>query len=89
MKRLLYLYLISIVVIMSSCTGGTTMKREPHLSDTLYTAKAAMKIYDYNPTRALLIIDSAEIVGNMSHDRADYFRARIFTMTLEGMHRRS
>ena len=86
MKRLLYLYLISIVVIMSSCTGGTTMKREPHLSDTLYTAKAAMKIYDYNPTRALLIIDSAEIVGNMSHDRADYFRARIFTMTLEGMH---
>ena len=62
------------------------MKREPHLSDTLYTAKAAMKIYDYNPTRALLIIDSAEIVGNMSHDRADYFRARIFTMTLEGMH---
>ena len=86
MKRLLYLLLISIVVIMTSCTGGTTMKREPHLSDTLYTAKAAMKIYDYNPTRALLIIDSAEIVGNMSHDRADYYRARIFTMTLEGMH---
>ena len=86
MKRLLYLFLISIVVIMTSCTGGTTMKRAPHLSDTLYTAKAAMKIYDYNPTRALLIIDSAEIVGNMSHDRADYFRAKIFTMTLEGMH---
>ena len=62
------------------------MKRELHLSDTLYTAKAAMKIYDYNPTRALLIIDSAEIVGNMSHDRADYYRAKIFTMTLEGMH---
>lgn len=86
MKRLLYLLLISIVIIMISCTGGTTMKREPHLSDTLYTAKAAMDIYDYNPKRALIIIDSAEIVGNMTHDRASYYRAKIFTMTFEGIH---
>lgn len=86
MRRLLYLLLISVVVIMTSCTGGRTMKREPHLSDTLYTAKAAMKIYDYNPTRALLIIDSAEIVGNLSHDHASYYRAKVFTMSLEGMH---
>lgn len=86
MKHLVNTLLIVVIIMMTSCTGGTTMKRELHLSDTLYTAKAAMKIYDYNPTRALLIIDSAEIVGNMSHDRADYYRAKIFTMTLEGMH---
>ena len=86
MKQLLYALLISVAVMMESCTMNTTMNREPHLSDTLYTAKAAMQIYDYNPKRALLIIDSAEIVGNMSRDRASYYRAKIFTMSLEGMH---
>lgn len=85
MKQLLFALLISVAVMMESCTMNTTMNREPHLSDTLYTAKAAMKIYDYNPTRALLIIDSAEIVGNMSRDRASYYRAKIFTMSFEGM----
>lgn len=86
MKQLLYILLITLVVSATSCTGDKTIKREPKLSDTLYTAKAAMDVYDYNPDRALLIIDSAEIVGNLTHDRASYFRARVFTMTLEGMH---
>lgn len=86
MKRLLYTLLISIAVLTVSCTQNNKLYHEPHRSDTLYTAKAAMEIYDYNPTRALLIIDSAEIVGNMSHDRASYYRAKVFTMTFEGLH---
>ena len=84
MKRLLYAMMVAVV--LSACTGTKTPKREPQLSDTLYTAKAAMDIYDYNPNRALIIIDSAEIVGNMTHDRASYYRAKIFTMTFEGIH---
>lgn len=86
MKRLLYTLLISIAVLTVSCTQNNKLYHEPHRSDTLYTAKAAMEIYDYNPTRALLIIDSAEIVGNMSRDLASYYRAKVFTMTFEGMH---
>lgn len=85
MKRLLYTLLISIAVLMMSCTGNHTLKRESHPSDTLYTAKAAMEIFDYNPDRALLILDSAEIIGNITHDRASFLRAKIFTTTLEGM----
>ncbi|MBR4837009.1 MAG: hypothetical protein IK004_01040 [Bacteroidales bacterium] len=86
MRQLRYVILVSLAVMMASCTGNHTMKREPHLSDTLYTAKAAMEIYDYNPNRALVILDSAEIVGNISHDRASFYRAKVFTMTLQGMH---
>ena len=86
MKQLLYTLLISLAVLTMSCTNNNKLYHELRRSDTLYTAKAAMDVYDYNPTRALLIIDSAEIVGNMSRDLASYYRAKVFTMTFEGMH---
>lgn len=88
MKRLLYSSLIILAVLMTSCTYNYNRDwtRGDTSKDTIYTAKAAMDIYDYNPERALLIIDSAEIVGNLKHDQALYFRAKIFTMTFEGIH---
>ena len=86
MRQLQYTLLLAVAVMMASCTGNNTLKREPHLTDTLYTAKAAMSIYDYNPNRALVILDSAEIMGNLSHERASFYRAKVFTMTLQGMH---
>ena len=85
MKRLLYISLVTVVIMLTSCTNVNTIKRESQPKDTIYTAKSAMAIFDYNPTRALLIIDSAEIIGNLSHDRASFYRAKIFTTTLEGM----
>lgn len=47
-------------------------------ADTLYTEKAAMDIYASQPERALQIIDSAVILGNMNPLRADLLRAFIF-----------
>lgn len=52
-------------------------------SDTLYTEKAAMETYATNPERALLIIDSAEIVGNLTDIRADLLRAVVYSRTYE------
>ena len=52
-------------------------------SDTLYTEQAAMKAYATNPERALLIIDSAEIVGNLTDIRADMLRAKVYSRTYE------
>ena len=52
-------------------------------SDTLYTEKAAMETYANNPERALLIIDSAEIVGNLTDIRADLLRAVVYSRTYE------
>ena len=86
MKQLLNTMLLILAVVMSSCTFNHEMHNASMSNDTVYTAKAALSIYDYNPERALVIIDSAEIVGNLSHDRALFYRAKIFTMTLEGMH---
>lgn len=85
MKHLLYT-LVVIIIMMTGCTENHPLKRESKTIDTVYTVKAAMDIFDYNPERALVIIDSAEIVGNLTHDRASYFRAKVFTMTLEGLY---
>ena len=41
----------------------------------------AMAVYGYQPERALQIIDSAVVVGNLSEVRADVERARIYSMT--------
>ena len=86
MKQLLCTLSLVVAVIITSCTNIDIPKREPQPNDTVYTAEAALEVFDYNPERALLIIDSAEIVGNLTSNRASYLRARVFTMTLEGLH---
>lgn len=63
-----------VAILMVGCTGkdrDTDYSHTPQPSDTLYTWRAAMLVYDYQPERALLIIDSAVIVGNMSEVWAD------------------
>ena len=77
---------------MIGCTGNSGTKgyvsvskvRERHVpqaSDTLYTEKAAMDVYGTQPERALVMIDSAEIVGNLTGDRASLLRAKVFCLT--------
>ena len=53
----------------------------------MYTAQAALKIYGTQPERALAIIDSALIVGNVSEFKADFLRAKILAGSLEGVGR--
>ena len=56
--------------------------RKPSPSDTLYTQQRAMAVYGYQPVRALQIIDSAVIVGNLSEVWADVNRVRIYSQSL-------
>ena len=82
--HLLLYIVVATLLIMVGCTGkgkDTSNSREPQASDTLYTWRAAMNVYGYQPERALQIIDSAVIVGNMSEVWADANRARVYSMT--------
>jgi AraC-like DNA-binding protein len=54
-------------------------------SDTLYTEKAAMNIYGTQPERALQIIDSAELLGNLTEVKADYLRALVYSRSIESV----
>ena len=73
------IFIAIAAILMVGCAGkdkDTAGSRKPQDSDTLYTWRAAMKVYGYQPERALQIIDSAVIVGNMSEVWAEANRAR-------------
>ena len=73
---------VATIMMMVGCTGNGGTQQEEQPQDTVYTQEAAMKVYDYDPVRALRIVDSAVIVGNLSDWRADKNRARIVCILL-------
>ena len=77
----LFLFVASAITLTTGCTRHVETKQEEQPQDTTYTQKAAMLVYDYDPVRALQIIDSAVIVGNLSDWQADKNRARIYSQT--------
>ena len=79
----LIIFIAIAALLMVGCTGGSGTKHVPQASDTLYTEKAAMDVYAKEPERALSIIDSALIVGNVTKDRADLLRATVYSRAYE------
>lgn len=81
-----FIYLMIVAAVTAGCTktdkSKQTTARDRQPKDTVYTIKAAMSIYGYLPERALQIVDSALIVGNMTELQADQCRARIYCMSL-------
>ena len=87
MKKGIYLILYTVVAMLMGCTAGdrkTPERHEQQPTDTIYTEQKAMAVYAYQPERALAIIDSAEVVGNLSQPRADFLRMRIYSQTQKG-----
>lgn len=83
MRRLLHLILIfALMVLAARCAKSRAPQHQPQASDTLYTAEAAMRVYAYEPERALTFIDSALIVGNIDEDVAKLLRAKVYSQSL-------
>ncbi len=82
---------VIILLVLAGCKGGDAdNKRAPQAVERLrvgeskdsgmsrYTAAYAMTFVDTEPERALLLIDSARLAGNLSDVRADIQRARVY-----------
>ena len=83
MRKLQHFILITALpLLMAACTGNGTTHREPQPSDTLYTCEAAMKVFAFDPERALVIIDSGLLVGNIEEDEARLLRAKVYSQSL-------
>jgi len=84
MEKLFFLNLVPNLTnemrILLACIWAflTALAHVPQPSDTVYTARAAMLVYGSDPERALTIIDSALIVGNVDAFEADYLRAKVY-----------
>jgi AraC-like DNA-binding protein len=86
MKKYFYLILYSVLLLFFvSCTGEKREKRDSRPVDTIHTRAVALQYMASEPDRALQIIDSAEIVGNLSDWRADILRAIVYSRTNEDM----
>lgn len=89
MKNNSIIVFILTLLVLFGCTGkgirsGESMgSSQP--SDTIYTEKAALSIYATQPERALQIIDSAELLGNLTAIKADYLRALVYSRSIESM----
>ena len=83
-QLILFHLVAAVVLFLTGCAGHGETTRTQQPQDTIYTAQKAMAVYDYQPERALQIIDSAVIVGNLSEVRADFFRARIYSWSAMG-----
>ena len=75
MKKTTYILLYVFAIVLTACTE--VIVAQP--ADTLYSEKMVMSIYGRQPERALQIIDSAEILGNITDVRADYLRALVYS----------
>lgn len=87
MKRV-FLYLLAVAVALAACSRVERESARPEKSgaassDTLYTERAAMMTYATDPERALMIIDSAQVVGNVDAFQADLLRAIVYGRSFE------
>ena len=80
------LYVILALFAVSCVNTDSDVKYEPQPGDTIYTENAAMAIYGDNPERAVTILDSAVIVGNLDADLAQMLRAKVLSRSTAELH---
>lgn len=87
MHKKIFILFCGILTVIGCSRSFKAPARLPQSSDSLYTARAALKVYGTQPGKALSIIDSALAVGNVSPFRAQFVRAKIYANSLEGLQR--
>ena len=65
-----------------SCGRNNSARHIPNLGDTPYQADSVLVAYAYHPERALVMLDSALLLGNVSDYRAKFIRAKIYSKSL-------
>ena len=79
MKKHLFLALTALV----ACTNGNkTVKHLENLGDTPYQEDTVLVTYGTNPERALVLLDSAVLLGNIDEYREKIVRATIYSKSL-------
>ena len=83
MKPNVHLVFIYVgLLILVGCGDGKPVRQLPHLGDTPYQQDTILVTYATNPERALTLLDSALLLGNISEYRAQCIRARIYSKSL-------
>ena len=83
MRKVYHLFIIlSVLLTCVGCKDKASIKRISHLGDTPYQQDSILVVYATNPKRALRLLDSALLLGNISDYRGQFIRAKIYSKSL-------
>ena len=83
MRQIVHLIIIyAALLTLAGCGDGKSVRQLPHLGNTPYQQDTILVTYATNPERALTLLDSALLLGNISEYRAQCIRARIYSKSL-------
>ena len=74
--------LFIVLIVLTGCGNGKSVRQLPHLGDTPYQQDSVLVAYANNPERALTLLDSALLLGNVSDYRGQFIRAKIYSKSL-------
>ena len=82
MKNVLQVLLFVSMMAFASCGRNNSARHIPNLGDTPYQEDSVLVAYGYHPDRALVMLDSALLLGNINEYRAQFIRAKIYSKSL-------
>ena len=83
MRQVVHFFIICVtLLVLGSCGDSKSVRQLPHLGDTPYQQDTILVTYATNPERALTLLDSALLLGNISEYRSQVIRARIYSKSL-------
>ncbi len=80
-RNIIVLLLLAMLALVG-CGDGKSVRQLPHLGNTPYQQDTILMTYATNPERALTLLDSALLLGNISEYRGQVIRAKIYSKSL-------
>lgn len=83
-------YIVGILILaLLSCSQkhDRQVSADAAAADSLYTEQAALLMYSADPDRALAVIDSAQMLGNVDAFNADLVRATVYGHSMDSPRR--
>ena len=83
MRQIVHLIIIyAALLTLVGCGNGKSVRQVPHLGNTPYQPDSILVTYATDPERALKLLDSALLLGNINDYRGQYIRAKIYSKSL-------
>ena len=82
MRNVLQVLLLVLILVFASCGRNNSARHIPNLGDTPYQVDSVLVAYGYHPNRALVMLDSALLLGIINEYRAKVIRAKIYSKSL-------
>ena len=82
MRNVLQVLLFVSILVFASCGRNNSARHILNLGDTPYQEDSVLVAYGYHPDRAIVMLDSALLLGNINEYRAQLIRAKIYSKSI-------